>query len=83
VSDETWQHFRNSVKALDSDNVIVGEIWTDAVQYLLGDMYDSVMNYVFRGAVLSYAKGGSATDMMKTLEKIRERYPEEAFYAMM
>lgn len=83
VSDETWQHFRNSVKALDSDNVIVGEIWTDAVQYLLGDMYDSVMNYVFRGAVLGYAMGGSATDMMKTLEKIRERYPEEAFYAMM
>lgn len=83
VSDETWQHFRNSVKALDSDNVIVGEIWTDAVQYLLGDMYDSVMNYVFRGAVLGYAKGGSATDMMNTLEKIRERYPEEAFYAMM
>lgn len=83
VSDETWQHFRNSVKALDSDNVIVGEIWTDAVQYLLGDMYDSVMNYIFRGAVLGYAKGGSAADMMKTLEKTRERYPEEAFYAMM
>lgn len=83
VSDETWQHFRNSVKALDSDNVIIGEIWTDAVQYLLGDMYDSVMNYVFRGAVLNFAKGGSATDMKKTLEKIRERYPEEAFYAMM
>ena len=83
VSDETWQHFRNSVKALDSENVIVGEIWDDATEYLLGDMYDSVMNYVFRDAVLGYAKGGSAEDMMKTLEKIRERYPEEAFYAMM
>lgn len=50
VSDETWQHFRKSVKALDSDNVIIGEIWTDAVKYLMGDMYDSVMNYMFRGA---------------------------------
>lgn len=49
VSDETWQHFRKSVKALDSDNVIIGEIWTDAVKYLMGDMYDSVMNYMFRG----------------------------------
>lgn len=83
VSDETWQHFRGSVKALDSDNVIIGEIWDDATKYLLGDMYDSVMNYVFRNAVLSYAKGGRAEDSVKILEKIRERYPKEAFYAMM
>ena len=83
VSDETWQHFRESVKALDSDAVIIGEIWDDATEYLLGDMYDSVMNYVFRNAVLSFAKGGTSTDAMNTLEKLRERYPEEAFYAMM
>ena len=83
VSDETWQHFRESVKAMGSDNVIIGEIWDDATEYLLGDMYDSVMNYVFRGAVLSYAKGGNASDSMAKLEKLRERYPKEAFYAMM
>ena len=83
VSDETWQNFRESVKALDDDNVIIGEIWTDASKYLLGDMYDSVMNYVFRDAVIGFAKGGSAQDAMNTLERIRERYPKEAFYAMM
>ena len=83
VSDETWQNFRKSVKAMSNDNVIIGEIWDDATEYLLGDMYDSVMNYVFRNAVLSYAKGGNASESMATLEKLRERYPEEAFYAMM
>ena len=83
VSDETWQEFRDSVKALDSDAVIIGEIWDDATHYLMGDMYDSVMNYVFRNAVLGFAKGDSATKAMETLERIRERYPEEAFYAMM
>lgn len=83
VSDETWQHFRESVKSLSADNVIIGEIWDDATQYLLGDMYDSVMNYIFRNAVLSYAKGGNAADSVKNLEKIRERYPQEAYYAMM
>ena len=83
VSDETWQNFRESVKALNDDNVIIGEIWTDASKYLLGDMYDSVMNYVFRDAVIGFAKGGSAQDAMNTLERIRERYPKEAFYAMM
>ena len=83
VSDETWQRFRESVKALNSDVVIIGEIWDDATKYLMGDMYDSVMNYLFRNAVTSYAMGGSAGQTTKDLEKIRERYPEEAFYAMM
>lgn len=83
VSDETWQNFRDSVKSLNSDAVIIGEIWTDASKYLMGDMYDSVMNYVFRGAVTGYAMGSSAEDTANTLEKLRERYPKEAFYAMM
>ena len=80
VSDETWQKMRESVKSLNSDAVIIGEIWDDATEYLLGDMYDSVMNYIFRNAMLSYAKGGKASDSVAMLEKIRERYPQEAFY---
>ena len=98
VSDETWQHFRDSVKALDSEAVIIGEIWSDSTRYLLGDMYDSVMNYVFRDAVAGFARGYlinrdnktvqwdsdyTAADALTTLEILRERYPEEAFYAMM
>lgn len=83
VSDETWQHFRKSVKALNSDNVIIGEIWTDAVQYLMGDMYDSVMNYMFRGAVIDFVKNGDSITAINTLERLKERYPKEAFYAMM
>ena len=83
VSDETWQRFRDSVKALDSDAVIIGEIWDDATKYLKGDMYDSVMNYLFRNAATSFAMGSDAAETMMQLEKIRERYPEEAFYAMM
>ena len=84
VSDETWQNFRRSVKALnDSQAVIVGEIWTDATKYLMGDMYDSVMNYMFRNAVTSFAMGADAAESTNTLERLRERYPKEAFYAMM
>lgn len=83
VSDETWQHFRTAVKE-EGDNVIIGEIWTDASKYLLGDMYDSVMNYRFREAVLGYLRDNKpAQEIMNQLELIREQYPEEAFYAMM
>lgn len=83
VSDETWKAFRRSVKAMDSDAVIIGEIWDDATKYLLGDMYDSVMNYQFRNAATGFAMGAGAEETTKAMEKLRERYPEEAFYAMM
>ena len=115
VSDETWQRFRESVKAMNSKNVtvlddgsttyddgddaaIIGEIWADAAYYLLGDMYDSVMNYPFRDAVAGFARkyrinrdnkdynlddDYTAWDALNTLEITRERYPQEAFYAMM
>ena len=83
VSDETWQNFRKSVKSMNSDAVIIGEIWDDATKYILGDMYDSVMNYMFRNAVTSFAKGDDAQTITNNMERLRERYPEEAFYAMM
>lgn len=90
VSDETWRAFRKAVKE-EGDDAIVGEIWTDASCYLLGDMYDSVMNYRYRGAVLNYVRGveddnstkTSAKDSMKELEKMREQYPKEALQVMM
>ena len=85
ISDETWRHFRKSVKALDSDNVIIGEgeVFTDVSEYLLGDMYDSVLNYKFRDAAISYVRDGKTNEAVDTLEKLRERCPDEAFYAMM
>ncbi|NLK94617.1 MAG: hypothetical protein GX275_05455 [Clostridiales bacterium] len=92
VSDETWRAFRNVVKE-EGDNAIIGEIWTDASSYLLGDMYDSVMNYRFRGSMLGYVQGTktddnakapySAKDAMNELEKMREQYPKEALEVMM
>ena len=90
VSDETWRAFRKAVKS-EGDNAVIGEIWEDATHYILGDMYDSVMNYRFRGAVINYVKGTtddnvttvSAKDSMNELEKMREQYPREALEAMM
>jgi len=87
VSDETWRNFRTAVKG-QGDNVIVGEIWTDASKYLLGDMYDSVMNYRFRDAILGYVENKdtgnmSAVQSMNQLEAMREQYPKQAFEAMM
>lgn len=92
VSDQTWRAFRQAVKS-EGDDAIIGEIWTDASKYILGDMYDSVMNYRFRGAIDGFVKGSpvddntntayTAKDATNELEKMREQYPREALEAMM
>lgn len=88
IADDVWPHFRKAVKE-EGDNVIIGEIWGDATKYLLGNMFDSVMNYRFRDTVLGFvgndAKNGTkdAVQAMKELELMREQYPKEAFQAML
>lgn len=58
VSHEFWRKFRKAVKEEKPDSVIIGENWHDAYAYLMGDQYDSIMNYAFTKASLDYfAKG--------------------------
>ncbi|WP_310604446.1 alpha-amylase family glycosyl hydrolase [Anaerosporobacter sp.] len=94
VSDETWQQFRTAVKSATgytdangntiADPVILGEEWGVATSYLLGDMFDSVMNYQFRAALQNFIINGvDAQKFNAQLETIRENYPEEAWYAML
>ncbi len=58
VSHDFWRKFRNAVKTVKKDAVIIGENWHDASNYLRGDQYDSIMNYAFTKLCLDYfAKG--------------------------
>jgi neopullulanase len=41
-----WQEFRATVREGNPEAYIVGEIWHDAVEWLQGDRFDAVMNYV-------------------------------------
>lgn len=94
VSDATWQEFRKSVKSAEgykdvngntiADPIILGEEWNVATHYLLGDMFDSVMNYQFRAAVQNFiVNGKDAKELNNALETIRENYPKEAWEAML
>lgn len=49
-----WEEFRQRVKAVNPEAYIVGEIWRDATQWLQGDQFDGVMNYLFTGATLAF-----------------------------
>lgn len=87
VDPSFWREFRKELKkvptVLGDDPLILGEIWDDASKYFLGDQYDSVMNYRFRDALLSFLKNGNAANMEKGLTAIREDYPQEAFHALL
>jgi cyclomaltodextrinase len=83
VPDDFWREWRQAVKATRPDALTVAEVWFDASKYFLGDMFDSTMNYIFRNAVLDYAAGKPAPQMVANLELMREAYPPQAFSALM
>ncbi|KAA0548562.1 amylopullulanase [Bacillus sp. BGMRC 2118] len=94
VDMEFWREFRKELKATSfagtgntlqegEEPLILGEIWDDASQYFLGDQYDSVMNYRFERAVMSYMKNGKAEELERAFQAIQEDYPEEVFHALM
>lgn len=83
VPDSFWREWRYSVKSHRSDALAIAETWFDASKYLVGDMFDSTMNYIFRNTVLEYAAGGDARRLYPNIELMREHYPPQAFSALM
>ena len=47
VSHDFWKAFRKVVKSINKDALIIGEVWYESSPWLLGDEYDTVMNYEF------------------------------------
>lgn len=58
VSDEVshlfWKEFRQQIKAVKPECVLLGENWHDANAYLRGDEFDGIMNYAFTKACLDF-----------------------------
>ncbi|NDJ79314.1 MAG: alpha-amylase, partial [Chloroflexi bacterium] len=50
-----WEPFRAVVRDVNPETVIIGEEWDDATRWLLGNEWDSVMNYRVRKAILGFA----------------------------
>ncbi|WP_310389975.1 glycoside hydrolase family 13 protein [Roseateles sp.] len=83
VPDDFWREWRTAIKAHKPDAFLIAETWFDASKFLLGDSFDSSMNYIFRNTVLDYAAGGDARKLYPHIELMREAYPPQAFFAMM
>ncbi len=74
-----------SQKTLSGDEpIILGEVIPDASHYLLGDKFDSVMNYRFLRAVIKdFLVRGKAEDAYQILTNVFQSYPPEALRATM
>ncbi|MDO5478403.1 MAG: glycoside hydrolase family 13 protein [Clostridia bacterium] len=97
VADELPDEFiiklRKRVKEIKPDALVLGEVWEDAsnkVSYSVRRRYftapelDSVMNYPFREAILSFVKGiMSAKDFAASVMTICENYPKDVLDALM
>ncbi len=85
VSHDFWRRFRREVKAEKKDCVIIGENWHDAYPYLMGDQYDSIMNYSFTKACLDYfaRENFNASQMAEKLSSNLMRNTEPVNFMML
>ncbi|THF77297.1 alpha-glycosidase [Cohnella fermenti] len=79
VDHEFWRQFRKTVKAVNPDAYILGEIWHDSMPWLEGDQFDAVMNYPFTNAVLDFFAKGTidAATFAGRIGKQLASYPQQ------
>ena len=66
VSHTFCKELRSRLKAIKSDIYILGEIWHDAMPWLRGDEFDSVMNYPLGASRISGLTRASPTRISST-----------------
>lgn len=97
VVDELPDYFvrelKTSLKAVDPEGVLIGEVWEDASnkvsygkqrEYFSGYELDSAMNYPFRETLIKYfLYEEKAFNTARRLMSLYENYPRENFMAAM
>jgi glycosidase len=89
VSDEIdhifWRDFRSLVKSINPEAVIIGENWHNAHPWLMGDQFDSVMNYPVTKLCLDFFARGEITPKTfeQQLSNYLTRYPDQVNGALL
>ncbi len=66
-----WEEFRRRTKAVNYDAYLVGEIWHEAPEWLMGDRFDALMNYSLSEAIIAFLAGDRVPQILlegKTLK---------------
>ena len=92
LTDSFIENFRKNIKQEKYDALVLGEVWEDASnkvsygkrrKFILGNQFDSVMNYPFRNAIIDFIKGTNAKICMENILSIIENYPPEVMKTLM
>lgn len=90
LPDDFIEEIRAAVKAENPEALLLGEVWEDASnkqsygvqrRYFQGSELDSVMNYPWRTAILSFIRYGGGAALREALYIILENYPPPAMAA--
>ncbi len=81
-----WRSWRRLVKAINPEAYLTGEIVGPADDFVKGDEFDAVMNYMWLYPTLGFfspcKKPLPAKKMRTELDRLRRRYPEAATAVM-
>ena len=79
VSHTFLRELRIALKKLKKDIFLLGEMWFDAIKWLDGTEYDSVMNYPMSECINDFTRKKSVTarDFMYALNRCLLMYPEQ------
>lgn len=92
LPDEFIAAFRKRLKELKPDAWLLGEVWEDASnkvsygvrrKYFSAGELDSVMNYPFRNAILSFLAGHGGDQFRRQIMTIVEHYPAAVLHSVM
>ncbi|KRE98510.1 alpha-glycosidase [Paenibacillus sp. Soil766] len=80
VDQQFWRRLRTEVKGICGELALIGEIMHEAGPWLRGDQFDSVMNYLFREAVLDFfaRQTVGATRFLEEIVHIQMSYTDQA-----
>lgn len=86
------ERLRKTVKETNPDALLIGEVWEDASykiaygkrkHYFLGQQLDSVMNYPFMNAIISFIRYGDAENIHDIITSILQNYPPCVVHCLM
>lgn len=85
INDAFWRRFRDAVKTVKPDCILIGEVWESAQHWLNGDMFDSTMNYDFRKHCRRFfaEKSIDAAQFDGRVTNMRMRYKIPVMYAQL
>ena len=85
INDGFWRKFRESVKSVKPDAILIGEVWESAAHWLDGTMFDSTMNYDFRKHCRRFfgEQTADAREFDSRMTDMRMRYRKQTVYAQL